>query len=123
LINLNYCAYTLEAKCGVVITIYREFAHYCRRMQEGGVFHINQILPTESLKNSEIGHIKSTEDRSIHSSIPLPGEEKHREGSYQAEEELYGVAIDLVNGHQARFLTTGENWGLFHDEFRAPCTS
>ena len=119
LINDNYSSDKLKAKCGVVITLYHEFAHYCRRMQEGEMFDINQLTPTKDQTENEIYHLGPPGDPSLRLRVPTEGEAGHGEGGYQVEEELYGVVPNLVNEHQARFLTKGENWNLPHDDFKS----
>jgi len=117
LVRSDYGGSNEGQRCGLVITLIHEFAHYCRRMK-GGFYNPNCLTPTrdgeddESYKSGDLGD-KNPQSRKHSSS-----EAKHGEGGFQVEEMLFGLVPTHVNEYQARFLLNRCSWQYDKEDFR-----
>lgn len=105
-----------KQKCGLLITLFHEFAHYCRRMEEG-FYDPTRLTPTRNDADSETYLAGTPGDMSNHQVKPSSIELQHGEGGYQAEELLFGLFPTCITVSQARFLLKRESWVLKKSHF------
>jgi len=117
LVSNGYRTEELKARCGLLITMYHEFAHYCRRMPKG-IYDVNQLTPTKGQADLEVYVLGTPGDIVNQTRKQAGGEPKHGEGGYQAEVELYGLVPNCLTQQQAQFLVRHENWLLPHQDFQ-----